>query len=63
MKKQIVNCETGETEIIDIPDDEKAELLAKSAEVADKALEPKPKTLEERFAALEAELAALKQGS
>lgn len=62
MKKQVVNCETGVTEIIDVPDDEKAVLLERSAEAAaeveaQQAL-PKPKTLEERIAELEAALAA-----
>lgn len=63
MKKLVVDCSKpiGHPEreqVIDIPEYEKALLLAAAAEPA--ALAPKPKTTEERLAELEAKLLGVK---
>lgn len=63
MKKLIIDCSkpVGEREaVIDIPDEERQELLEKSAIAEQEAEMPKPKTLEQRLAELETELATLK---
>lgn len=59
MKKQVVNCLTGETEVIDMSPDEIAQMTA-IFEANVLAEQNKQPTLEDRLESLEAELSTLK---
>jgi len=58
MKKQIVNCETGLTEIVDCTPEEIAQALERSS-LAEKQ-DPPPPTIEDRLKQLETQLSTLK---
>lgn len=53
MKKQVVNCATGEVTIIDLTPEEVTKELERSAIAAAKELEPKSLTIEQRLSILE----------